>query len=249
MLRRPDNVVHPLSEMLVKTWFSNLIRTDFGDYKYLGFFAMLNITFMLISNFIAPRLVTLWGASVSVSVYYFPAIYLIADILTEVYGYGQARKIMWLSLVCKLLASIIVWLALLIPASPLFVNDPAFQIVLSSGLRAAVASIFAFAFGDVGCSYILAKMKVWNEGKYLGARFVASTIIGEGINTLIFYGVAFGGMLETSSLVKGMVVAWAAKTLWEIIALPLTYKLVNYLKRAEAIDYFDRDTDFNPFLI
>ncbi len=233
----------------MKIWLNNLIRSDFGQYKYLGFFAMLNITFMLISNFIAPRLVTLWGASVSVSVYYFPFVYLIADILTEVYGYSQARKIMWQSLVCKIVASFIVWLALIIPASPLFTNESAFQTVLSSGFRAAVASVFALILGDVGCSYIIAKMKVRNNGKYLGARFVVSTVVGEGINTVVFYAIAFGGTLELSSLGKGMLVAWAAKTLWEIVALPLTYKLVNFLKRSEAIDFFDRHTDFNPFTI
>jgi uncharacterized PurR-regulated membrane protein YhhQ (DUF165 family) len=118
-----------------------------------------------------------------------------------------------------------------------------------NGFRAAVASVFALILGDVGCSYIIAKMKVWNNGKYLGARFVVSTVVGEGINTVIFYAIAFGGTLEISSLAKGMLVARTAKTLWEILALPLTYKLVNFLKTSESVDFFDHHTDFNPFTI
>ncbi len=224
------------------------IRADFGRYKYLGFFAMLNVTFMLVANFVSPRLVTLGGVSVSVSVYYFPMIYLIADILTEVYGYGQARKIMWLSLFCKIVAACVVWLALLIPPSPMFANEAAFQTILSSGFRTAVASILAFFVGDVGTSYALAKLKVWSNGRHMWMRFIASTGIGQALNTVVFYGIAFVGIVPLHALALGMLVAWAAKVVWEIVALPLTYVVVRRLKKAEGVDHFDRHTNFNPFV-
>jgi len=225
-----------------------MLQTKFGDYKYLGILAALSVTFALISNITGARLVTLGGVPVSGSIYCFPMVYLISDILTEVYGYSKARNILWLTVFCRLLAGTIVWLTLQIPAAPTFTADAAYQQVLSSGLRLAVASPFSIFAGDILNSYILAKMKVWSNGKHLWARFVVSTLFGEGANTAVFYFLAFYGVLPTKVLISAILVGATAKTIWEIIALPITYPVVRYLKKVESADYYDRKTDFNPFI-
>jgi uncharacterized integral membrane protein (TIGR00697 family) len=225
-----------------------MLRTDFGRFKYLGFLAILSVTFELITNFTSARLVTFWGVTVSASIYCFPMVFLISDILTEVYGYSQARNILWISIFCRMLAGVVVWLMLLIPPSPVFTNDAAYQMVLSTGLRIAIAGLIAGFTGDIFNSYVLAKMKIWNNGKQLWARFVMSTFLGEGVNSILFFTVAFYGVVPMHDLVPGILMSWLAKTLWEIMALPLTYPLVRWLKKSEGIDHYDRHTNFNPLI-
>jgi len=226
-----------------------MFRTQFGKFKYLGLLAILSVSFELIANFTAARLVTFGGVTLSVSIYSFPMVFLISDILTEVYGYAQARTILWLSIFSRILAGAVVYVMLLIPAAPGFTNDSAYQLVLSTGLRIAVAGLIAGFTGDICNNYIIAKMKIWSRGKNLWARFVSGTFIGEGINSIAFYGIAFSGILSTEQLVTGMVMATVAKTVWEIVALPITYPIVKWLKKIEAIDYYDTHTNFNPLII
>jgi uncharacterized integral membrane protein (TIGR00697 family) len=225
-----------------------ILRTDFGKFKYLGLFAALNVTFLLISNFTAARIVSLFGVGVSVTVLYFPLTYLIADILTEVYGYSKARSIIWLSIFCSIIAAIVCGLALLIPAAPFFKDDAAFQLIFSSAPRVAIAGLLAVFSGDICNSYVLAKIKIWNEGRHMWIRFVVSTIIGEGINTLVFYGIALYDVLPGNLLVQGILMGWTMKSLVEIVMLPVTYPVVRYLKKVEGVDYYDYLTDFNPFI-
>jgi hypothetical protein len=135
-----------------------------------------------------------------------------------------------------------------IPAAPIFHDEAAYQTVLSTGLRMAVAALIAVFAGDICNSYILAKMKIWMGGRRLWARFVVSTFFGEGVNTLVFYFMAFYGVLELTTLLTAIVAGTLAKTAWEIIALPLTYPVVRRLKSIEKVDYYDRNTDFNPFI-
>jgi hypothetical protein len=225
-----------------------MLQYNYGNYKYLGLLAALSITFALASNFVTARLVPFFGVPVSVSIYTFPVVYLISDILTEVYGYAYARSILWLTVICRVLAGIMVWLMLQIPAAPIFHDEAAYQTVLSTGLRMAVAALIAVFAGDICNSYILAKMKIWMGGRRLWARFVVSTFFGEGVNTLVFYFMAFYGVLELTTLLTAIVAGTLAKTAWEIIALPLTYPVVRRLKSIEKVDYYDRNTDFNPFI-
>jgi uncharacterized integral membrane protein (TIGR00697 family) len=226
-----------------------MFRTHFGKFKYLGILAVLSVTFELISNFTAARLVSFGGATLSVSIYCFPAFFLISDILTEVYGYSQARTIVWLSIFARVISGVIVYLLLLIPASPDFSNDAAYQLVLSTGLRACLAGLVAGFAGDMFNNYIVAKMKIKNEGKHLWARFVMGTFVGQGVNSVAFYGLAFYGVIPSHKLLFSMVMATIAKTLWEVIALPLTYPLVFWLKKSESIDYYDTNTNFNPLIV
>ena len=226
-----------------------MIRTHFGKYRYLGVLAILSVTFALISNFTASRLISFGGATLSVSIYCFPMFFLISDILTEVYGYAQARTVVWLSIFSRLISGVVIALLLLIPAAPDFTNDAAYQLVLSSGLRASLAGLVAGFAGDMFNNYIVAKMKIWSSGRNLWARFVGGTFVGESVNSVAFYGLAFYGIIPNHKLILSMIMASIAKTLWEILALPLTYPLVRWLKKIEAVDYYDTHTNFNPLII
>jgi hypothetical protein len=225
-----------------------MLKMNYGNYKYLGLFAALSVTFALITNFTSARLVTIMGVPVSVTVYCFPMVYLISDVLTEVYGYSKARSVLWLTVICRLLAGTVVWLMLLVPPDPIFTSDAAYQMVLSSGLRIAIVAPFSIFAGDILNSYALAKMKIWNKGKHMWLRFVVSTILGESANTIIFYIGVFYGVLPANTLMDAIFVGAIAKSIWEIIALPITYPVVRWLKRVEGVDHYDRDTDFNPFI-
>ena len=207
-----------------------MLRTDIGKYKYLGLLTGLNITFMLVCNFTAARIISVFGIGVSVTLLYFPLTYLIADILTEVYGYSQARSIIWLSMLCSVSGASVACGQLLVPPALFFKDDAALLV------------------GDFCNSYTLAKMKVWNKGHYLWFRFVVSTVVGEGVNTVIFYGVALYGVLPNGLLLASVLVGWIGKTLVEVVMLPVTYPIVCHLKRVEGIDYYDYGTNFNPFI-
>jgi uncharacterized integral membrane protein (TIGR00697 family) len=224
-----------------------MIRTDVGKFKYLGLLAGLNITFMLVSNFTAARIISVCGVGVSVTLLYFPVTYLIADILTEVYGYSKARSVIWLSLFCSIVGAALGSSQLLVPPAIFFKDDAAYHQIFSSSPRIAVAGLLAVVIGDFCNSYVLAKMKIWTKGHHLWLRFIASTLAGEGLNTLIFYGLALYGVLPTNVLLASILVGWIGKTLLEVVMLPLTYPIVRYLKRIEGIDYYDYTTDFNPF--
>jgi queuosine precursor transporter len=226
-----------------------MLRTDFGTFKYLGLFSALNVTFLLISNFTAARIIGVAGVGVSVTVLYFPLTYLIADILTEVYGYAQARSVIWLSLFCSIVAAGVVDLALLVPPAGFFTEDADYQRIFSAAPKMAIATLLAVFTGDICNSYVLAKLKIWSAGRQLWLRFVVSTVIGEGVNTLVFYGIALYGVLPNDQLVQGILMGWALKTLVEVVLLPVTYPVVAFLKRAEGVDFYDYETDFNPFIL
>jgi len=224
-----------------------MLRTDLGKFKYLGLLAALNITFLLVSNFTAARIISICGIGVSVTVLYFPLTYLIADILTEVYGYSRARSIIWLSIFCSLLGAVVAGAQLLIPPAVFFNDDAAYHQIFSSSPKIAVAGFLAVVIGDFCNSYTLAKIKILNRGKHLWLRFVASTVVGEGLNTLIFYGIALYGILPNQLLLQSVLLGWTIKTLVEVVMLPVTYPIVRFLKTVEGVDYYDYKTDFNPF--
>jgi uncharacterized integral membrane protein (TIGR00697 family) len=225
-----------------------MLRTDFGKYKYLGFLAGLNITLLLVSNFTAARIISVFGVGVSVTIIYFPLTYLIADLLTEVYGYSQARSVIWLSIFCSIIGAAVAGGQLLVPPAVFFKDDAAYHQIFSSSPKIACAGLLAVLVGDFCNSYTLAKMKVWSRGNHLWLRFVASTVVGEGVNTLIFYGVALYGILPNDVLLASILIGWMGKTLVEVVTLPVTYPIVRYLKKVESIDFYDYATNFNPFI-
>jgi queuosine precursor transporter len=224
-----------------------MLRTDFGKFKYLGLLAALNITFLLVSNFTAARIISICGIGVSVTVLYFPLTYLIADILTEVYGYARARSVIWLSILCSILGAGVAGAQLRVPPALFFNDDSAYHKIFSSSPKIAVAGLIAVVVGDFCNSYTLAKMKILNRGQLLWLRFVVSTVVGEGLNTLIFYGLALYGVLPNALLMQSILLGWTIKTLVEILMLPVTYPIVRFLKKVEGVDHYDFETNFNPF--
>jgi uncharacterized integral membrane protein (TIGR00697 family) len=225
-----------------------MFRTDYGRFKYLGLLVALSITFGIATSFAKARLMMLFGVTIPASTYIFPAVYLIADILTEVYGYAQARSAIWLTIVCRLIASSAVCLILQFPSAPGFKDEAAYQLVLSASLRMSLVALVATFAGDICNNYVLAKLKIWTKGKHMWLRFIASTIAGEGVNAIFAISLAFYDIMSVNQIVSAIVVSALAKSAWEIIALPLTYPVVKRLKKLENIDYYDRNTNFNPFI-
>ena len=225
-----------------------MLRVDTGP-RYLGVLLALNVTLRLLSDFTGSRLNAIGGVGVSVTAYYFPFTYLIGDVLTEVYGYAQARRVIWISMFCSIAGSGIAKAQLFVPPANFFTYDVAFQHIFSPGVKVSIAGLTAFFAGDICNSYVLAKMKIWDKGKRLWARFVCSTVAGEGVNTALFYGIALHDVLPTDLLLRGIAVGWGIKVLVEIVMLPVTYRVVRLLKHSENLDHYDYGTDFNPFIM
>jgi uncharacterized integral membrane protein (TIGR00697 family) len=182
---------------------------------------------------------------------FFPISYIFGDILTEVYGYARARKVIWAGFAAMLFATLMAYVVVKLPVNKAESwNDayvPAIKLVFGNTWRIVVASIAAFWVGDFVNSYVLAKMKLLTRGRYLWTRTIGSTICGQGIDSLIFYPIAFYGMWQTDTLVKAVVFNWVFKVLIEVLLTPLTYLVVNALKRVEQEDYYDANTSFTPF--
>ena len=182
---------------------------------------------------------------------FFPLSYIFGDILTEVYGYALARRVIWAGFGAMLFATVMTWVVLAMPASP---NEPfsaqlqpALETCFGGGWRIALGSIFAFFVGDFLNSYVLAKMKVRMGGKHPWARFIGSTFVGQGVDSLIFYPLAFIGIWSPATLVAVMFANWVFKVLVEVVMTPVTTIVCTKLKQAEGVDTFDTDTDFTPF--
>jgi len=182
---------------------------------------------------------------------FFPISYIFGDILTEVYGYARARKVIWAGFAAMIFGAIMARVVIALPANPeekfneTFV--PAVALVFGNTWRIVLASILAFWAGDFANSFVLARMKVLTRGRFLWTRTIGSTIVGQGVDSILFYPIAFYGMWETSTLVKVSVFNWFFKVAVEAIMTPATYAVCGFLKRAEREDYYDRATNFTPF--
>jgi uncharacterized integral membrane protein (TIGR00697 family) len=219
------------------------------QYKYLGVITILYVAFQLISDVTAGKIIQLGIFTVSVTVLYFPFTYILADVLTEVYGYARARAVVWeifaVSVIAGITYQIVVWL----PPAAGFTADPAYAQVLGSVPRILLGGWIAVWVGGILNDYVLAKMKIWTNGKHLWTRLIGSTLIGEGANTVLFYTLALYAVIPTNLLITSILSAWFLKVLVEIVLTPLTYWVISELKKREQQDYYDRDTNFNPFLI
>jgi uncharacterized integral membrane protein (TIGR00697 family) len=193
-----------------------------------------------------------WGpVTFGAGVLFFPISYVFGDVLTEVYGYARARRVIWSGFAALIFAAVMASVVVALPHAPNWPNQAAYEIAFGNTWRIALASMFAYFCGEFVNSYVLAKMKVWSDGRYLGARFVGSTIAGEAVDSALFYPLAFynSGIMPNELVVTLAYTQFVAKTLVEVAFLPITYRVVAFLKRAENEDYYDRDTDFNPFKI
>ncbi len=182
---------------------------------------------------------------------FFPLSYIFGDILTEVYGYALARRVIWAGFAAMLFATVMTWVVLTLPASPAepfsAQLQPALQLCFGGGWRIALGSILAFCVGDFLNSYVLAKLKVRTQGRHAWLRFIGPTIVGQAVDSLIFYPLAFAGIWTGATLLKVMAANWAFKVLVEVVMTPVTYVVCERLKRAEGVDADDSATDFTPF--
>lgn len=182
-------------------------------------------------------------------VLFFPISYLFGDILTEVYGYKRSRRVIWAGFGALVFASVMSYIVTALPPAKTMSPEQqmAVNLIFGQTWRIVLASLLAFWLGEFANSYVLAKMKVFTEGKFLWMRTIGSTFAGEAVDSIVFYPLAFFGTWSNEQVVSVMIGNYFIKVIWEIIATPLTYLLVGYLKRSEHEDYFDRDTDFSPF--
>lgn len=207
------------------------------------------VTGLLISNVIAVKTIQIGDVVLQAADLIFPITYIIGDILTEVYGYKRARKAIWIGFSCSLFAVMAITLGQYLPAHSEWHDQAAYDAILGSQWRIVAASFTAYLFGEFMNSYILAKMKIWTKGKYLWTRTIGSTVVGQGFDTTIFLTLAFWGVMPTDVLISLIGFQWLFKVCYETAATPLTYLVVNTLKRHEGIDVYDRDTKFSPFAL
>jgi uncharacterized integral membrane protein (TIGR00697 family) len=218
------------------------------NYRYYDLLMAAFVTVLLCSNIIgAGKVCNVWGFTFGAGVLFFPISYIFGDVLTEVYGYARARKVVWAGFAALAFASFMSWVIVALPAAPGWEHQPEFQMVFGSTPRVVFASLIAFWMGEFANSYVLAKMKVQSDGKHLWARIIGSTVVGEAFDSIIFYPLAFFGLWSNQLLLEVMIGNYILKVLWEIFFTPVTYRVVAFLKRAEQEDYYDRKTDFNPF--
>jgi queuosine precursor transporter len=221
-------------------------------YRYYDFIMAAFVTILICSNLISAQkrvglniggFEFIFGAGVL----FFPISYLFGDILTEVYGYARSRKVVWAGFTAIIFASSMSWVVIHLPPDPKWKNQAAFEAVFGNASRVVLASITAFFVGEFVNSYVLAKIKIKTAGRWLWIRTIGSTMVGEAADSIIFYPIAFLGIWEVDRLVQVLITNYCLKVGWEVVATPLTYKVVGFLKRAEHEDYYDVDTDFTPF--
>lgn len=219
-------------------------------YKYYDLVMALFVTILLCSNIIgAAKVATVWGFTFGAGVLFFPISYIFNDVLTEVYGYARARKVVWAGFGAIIFASFMSWVVVSLPPAMGWNDQKAYEAVFGQTPRIVFASLTAFFVGEFANSYVLAKMKVRTNGRLLWARTIGSTIVGEGVDSLVFYPAAFLGVWENSLVLTVMMSNYSIKVLWEAMITPVTYRVVAFLKRAEDEDYYDRKTNFTPFSI
>jgi len=207
------------------------------------------ITTLITANITAVKLVGLFGLVLPAAVVVFPISYICGDVLTEVYGYRVARCVIWLGFLCNLLAVVAIYLGGILPAAPFWEGQVAYETILGYTPRLLAASFLAYLVGEFANAIVLAKMKVTTNGRWLWSRTIGSTIIGQGLDSLVFIVLAFVGTIPASAMLAAIMTQWLVKSLYEALATPLTYVVVNRLKRSEGLDVYDRDTSFNPLLI
>ncbi|HWW95283.1 MAG TPA: queuosine precursor transporter [Vicinamibacteria bacterium] len=217
-------------------------------YRYYDLVMAAFVTVLLCANLIgASKVASLWGFTFGAGVLFFPISYVFGDVLTEVYGYARARKVVWAGFSALIFASFMSWAILAFPPAAGWEHQAAFETVFSNTWRIVLASLTAYFCGEFCNSYVLAKMKLWTRGRLLWSRTIGSTIVGEAVDSLIFYPLAFLGVWPNDLVLRVLLDNYLLKVAWEVVMTPLTYKVVNFLKRAESEDYFDRDTNFTPF--
>ena len=206
------------------------------------------VAILLLSNVIgAAKVASLGGWEFGAGILFFPLGYVIGDVLTEVYGYARARRCIWVGFSALIFMAFMSWVVVSLPPAAGWTGQAAYESVFGQVPRIVFASIIAFWAGEFVNSYVLARMKIWTQGKHLWSRTIGSTIFGQGVDSLIFYPLAFWGVWQSDQVMTVLVTNWLLKVSWEVVLTPVTYVVVNKLKRHEGVDLFDDGTDFTPF--
>ncbi len=204
------------------------------------------VTCLLTANTIAAKLITIGGLTLTAGIVIFPISYVLGDVLTEVWGYAATRRVIWLGFACNALLVIAVWLGGQLPAAPFWKGQPAYEEILGHAPRILLASFVAYLVGEFANAFVLARLKIATGGRRLWLRTIGSTVVGQGLDSVVFVTLAFAGSVPAVALAGIVGAQWAVKVAYEAAATPLTYAAVAWLKSREQIDTFDHHTDFNP---
>jgi len=218
------------------------------QFRYYDFVMAAFVAILLLSNLIgAAKLADVGGFVFGAGILFFPLGYVIGDVLTEVYGYARARRVIWAGFAGLVFMAFMSWVVVALPPAAGWEGQAAYESVFGQVWRIVFASVTAFWAGEFVNSYVMARMKIWTGGKHLWSRTIGSTFVGQGVDSLIFYPLAFWGVWSNSQVITVMFTNWALKVAWEVVLTPVTYAVVNWLKRKEGVDIFDEGTDFTPF--
>jgi uncharacterized integral membrane protein (TIGR00697 family) len=222
------------------------------QFRYYDFVMAAFVAILLLSNIIGaakPAALTINGQQwiFGAGILFFPLGYVIGDVLTEVYGYARARRVIWAGFAALLFMAFMSWVVVALPPAPGWPGQAAYESVFGQVWRIVFASITAFWAGEFINSYVMARMKIWTGGKHLWSRTIGSTVAGQGIDSIIFYPLAFGGIWSNEQVISVMLTNWLLKVGWEVVLTPVTYGVVGWLKRKEGVDIFDEGTNFSPF--
>jgi uncharacterized integral membrane protein (TIGR00697 family) len=207
------------------------------------------VTCLITANITAVKLVNLYGFILPAAILIFPLSYIIGDVLTEVYGYRQARRIIWLGFFCNFITVLAIWVGQVLPAASFWEAQEAYERILGYTPRLLFASFLAYLVGEFANAYVLAKMKIATRGRWLWLRTIGSTLVGQGLDSLVFITLAFVGTIPVAALILTIIAQWLAKSIYEAAVTPLTYIVVKFLKRKEGLEVYDHDTRFNPFSV
>ena len=222
------------------------------QFRYYDFVMAAFVAILLLSNIIGaakPAALAINGQQwiFGAGILFFPLGYVIGDVLTEVYGYARARRVIWAGFAALLFMAFMSWVVVALPPAPGWPGQAAYESVFGQVWRIVFASITAFWAGEFINSYVMARMKIWTSGKHLWSRTIGSTVVGQGIDSIIFYPLAFGGIWSNEQVFSVMITNWLLKVGWEVVLTPVTYGVVGWLKRKEGVDIFDEGTNFSPF--
>lgn len=219
-----------------------------GHFRYYDFVMAAFCVVLVLSNVVgAAKVATLGGLTFGAGILFFPLSYVLGDVLTEIYGYARARRVIWAGFGATVFAAVMCWVIVVMPPAPGWGGQEVYEAAFGQVWRIVGASVIAFWAGEFVNSYVLARMKILTAGKHLWSRTIGSTVFGQGVDSLIFYPLAFIGVWTTEQVVTVMFTNWGLKVLWEVVLTPVTYAVVGFLKRREGVDVFDEGTDFTPF--
>ncbi|MHA7873475.1 MAG: queuosine precursor transporter [Hyphococcus sp.] len=227
-------------------------------FKYYDFAMAAFVAILICSNLIgAAKLVQLFEFRISgwnvglfgAGILFFPLSYVLGDVLTEVYGYARARRVVWAGFAAVLFMAFMSWVVVAMPPAPGWEGQAAYEAVFGLTPRIVIASIVAFWAGELSNAFVMARMKVWSGGKHLYQRTIGSTVVGQGVDSLLFYPIAFLGVWTLDQVITVLVTNYLLKVAWEALLTPVTYRVVGFLKKAEGVDVYDAETDFTPFSV